>query len=340
MTSQNRKIVLKSRPKFLAGPENFDIIQEKISNLNEGEVRVSSEMVALSAWQGMRAKDFKNFIRPFEIGELIDCDAYGTVVESKSKALPVGSKVVGRLGWQDYPITSPDEVNLVSSDFNGEEWLTALSSPGQTPYLAFSQKARPMPGETLVVSSAAGAIGIYTVQLGLLAGMRVVGIAGGGEKKNFVTKVLGAHACVDYKSDNFERDLRQACPDGIDLYFDLVGGKTADTVFKKLAKNSHVLLVGRVDANNSRQPEQDPANMRHVWSQEATIHSFSRYSYKHLFPLVNHKIGKLLREKQLEMHNVKLDGFGNTPYFLNQMLAGKHIGKVLVRYVDNHGDRI
>jgi NADPH-dependent curcumin reductase CurA len=337
---QNRQFILKSRPEYLAGPENFDLKISPVLPLKQGEARVAVEMVALSAWQGMRTKDFKNFIRPFDLGELIDCDVFGKIIETKCSELPEGVSVVGRLGWQDYAVIKPEQVSIVSKEFSAEEWLTALSSPGQTPYLALSQVARPMPGETLVVSSAAGAIGVYTVQLGLLSGMRVIGIAGGSRKTEFVTTKLKAHACVDYKSKSFKADLANACHDGANIYFDLVGGETADAVSENLAKNAKILMVGRVSANNSNDPEWDPANMRHVWSQEATIYAFSRYSYKNLFQSVNAKIGRLLKQKLLKMHNTNFSGFENTPSILNQMLSGQHVGKVLIKYADTKGNRI
>ena len=337
---QNRQFILKSRPEYLAGPENFDLKISPVLPLKQGEARVAVEMVALSAWQGMRTKDFKNFIRPFDLGELIDCDVFGKIIETKCSDLPEGVSVVGRLGWQDYAVIKPEQVSIVSKEFSAEEWLTALSSPGQTPYLALSQVARPIPGETLVVSSAAGAIGVYTVQLGLLSGMRVIGIAGGSRKTEFVITKLGAHACVDYKSKSFKADLADACHDGANIYFDLVGGETADAVSENLAKNAKILMVGRVSANNSNDPEWDPANMRHVWSQEATIYAFSRYSYKNLFPSVNAKIGRLLKQKLLKMHNTNFSGFENTPSILYQMLSGQHVGKVLIKYADTKGNRI
>ena len=337
---QSRQFILKSRPEYLAGPENFDLKISPVLPLKQGEARVAVEMVALSAWQGMRTKDFKNFIRPFDLEELIDCDVFGKIIETKCSDLPEGVSVVGRLGWQDYAVIKPEQVSIVSKEFSAEEWLTALSSPGQTPYLALSQVARPMPGETLVVSSAAGAIGVYTVQLGLLSGMRVIGIAGGSRKTEFVITKLGAHACVDYKSKSFKADLADACHDGANIYFDLVGGETADAVSENLAKNAKILMVGRVSANNSNDPEWDPANMRHVWSQEATIYAFSRYSYKNLFPSVNAKIGRLLKQKLLKMHNTNFSGFENTPSILNQMLSGQHVGKVLIKYADTKGNRI
>ncbi len=334
---ENRRFVLRSRPATLAGPENFALERVPLPAIASGEALVRIEMVALSVWQGMRTKDFKNFVRPFDIGELISCDSYARVVESRCTELPVGTAVVGRQGWQDYAVIRPEDVSVAAPEYTGEEWLTALSSPGQTPYLAFSQKVRPMPGETLVVTSAAGALGSYAVQLGGLCGARVVGIAGGSRKRAFVRDQLGADAAIDYRSDSFAEDLAAACPEGVHLYFDTVGGPTADIVSEQLAKRSHILLVGRVSANNSEEPERDMANLRHVWSQEATIHSFSRYAYKAIFAEVSSRLGMLLRAGRLTMYNHLIDGMEETPKVLHDVLAGRYTGKVLVRYADSSG---
>ena len=337
---ENRRFVLRSRPVHLAGPENFELRHCPAPDLEDGQALVRIELAALSAWQGMRTKDFKNFIRPFDIGELISCDTFARVFESRCDTLPTGAAVVGRQGWQDYAAVRPEDVSVASDAYTAEEWLTALSSPGQTPYLAFSQKVRPMPGETLVVTSAAGAVGSYAVQLGRLAGARVVGIAGGPEKCAFVRDRLCVDAAVDYRADSFRDDLAAACPDGVNLYFDTVGGPVADAVSENLAKRADILLVGRVAANNSAEPERDMANLRHVWSQEATIHAFNRYAYKELYPLVIERLGALLRAGRLTMHNEVVEGMEKTPAALHDLLSGNHVGKMLVRYTNRDGNRL
>jgi len=324
-SEENRRFVLRSRPNYLAGPENFRLERVRTPTPGPGQALVRIEMAALSAWQGMRTKDFRNFIRPFHIGELISCDTFSRVTESRCPELPVGTSVVGRQGWQDYALVRPEEISIASDDHTAEEWLTALSSPGQTPYLAFSQKVRPMPGETFLVTSAAGAVGSYTVQLGKLAGARVVGIAGGDRKTEFVTGQLGADAAIDYRSDGLSRQLSAACPDGVHLFFDTVGGPVADSVSEHLATGADILLVGRIAANNSSSPEQDMANLRHVWSREATIHAFNRYAYKSLYPEVISRLGALLRAGRLSMHNHLVTGMEQTPTALNELLSGCHL---------------
>ncbi|MEM8975588.1 MAG: NADP-dependent oxidoreductase [Pseudomonadota bacterium] len=333
----NQRFVLKSRPKDLPGPEHFEIEDLAHPQLGHGQVRVRVLMVALSPWQGQRLKDFKNYAKPFEIGEMIDCDVLGEVVEIGADiddAYGIGTRVTGRLGWQKFATASPSELLPATGDFGGRLWLTALSSPGLTAYCALDMFAQPMPGQTLVVTSAAGSVGAYAVQLGKLAGMRVVGIAGGEEKCAHVVKQLGADHCVDYRDKAFERELGFALPNGCDLFFDTVGGQVADSVFDNLAKYARVLVVGRTVSNNSDRPDLDYINMRQLWAREASIQCFSRYSYPREWAASRERMMALCKQGLVKSIDNVVDGFEQSPRALHDMLAGKYTGKVLVRYAD------
>ena len=331
----NRRIVLKSRPLDLPAPENFNIELAPHRELAPDEVRVRVLYVALSPWQGQRLKDFKNYTTPFAIGELIDCDVLGEVVEAGRDAasqLKIGTQVTGRLGWQEYAVAKPGDLLAVTDAFEPTLWLTALSSPGLTAYCAMDLFGRPMPGQTLVVTSAAGAVGGYAVQLGKLAGMNVVGIAGGREKTRYVVERLGADHCVDHSSAQFARELAMVLPHGVNLFFDTVGGAIADTVFDNLAKYAQVLIVGRTVSNNSDRPDLDPINMRQLWAREASIQGFSRYSYPERWKFARDCMAHLCRRGAISSNHNEVAGFENTPAALRDMLSGKFIGKVLVRY--------
>ena len=333
----NQRIVLKSRPTDLPTPENFEIEEHGHPDLIDDQVRVRVLMAALSPWQGQRLKDFKNYTKPFAIGELIDCDVLGEVIENSgddANSLAIGTRVTGRLGWQKYAAVSPKELLPATGDFAGRLWLTALSSPGLTAYCALDMYAKPMPGQTMVVTSAAGSVGSYAVQIGRLAGMRVVGIAGGATKCAHVVKQLGADECVDHTSRSFERDLAFALPDGCHLFFDTVGGKIADTVFDNLAKYARVLIVGRTVSNNSDRPDRDYVNMRQLWAREASIQCFSRYSYPREWATSRERMKDLCKRGLIKSFDNNVDGFAQSPQALHDMLAGKFTGKVLVRYAD------
>jgi NADPH-dependent curcumin reductase CurA len=335
LTPFNRRYVLQSRPIDLPRPEHFDIEQLDHPVLAPSELRVAVRYVALSPWQGQRLKDFSNYTHPFEIGELIDCDVLGEIVEVGS-AVPgecgVGQMVTGRLGWQEFAVTTAEHVRVECDEFDPTLWLTALSSPGLTAYCAMDMFGRPMPGQSMVVTSAAGAVGGYAVQLGKLAGMHVVGVAGGQEKCTHVVATLGADACVDYRSVDYHDQLKSVLPNGAHLVFDTVGGPVADAVFTNIAKYATALLVGRTMSNNSDRPDLDPVNMRLLWAQEATVQGFSRYSYPREWAFARERMIELCRSGAIKSNHNTVVGFEQTPQALHDMLAGKFIGKVLVRY--------
>ena len=331
----NRRYTLKARPATSPGPEHFEIEEVPHPALRPGQVRVKALYHALSPWQGQRLKDFKNYTKPFEIGELIDGDVLGKVVEvTDSSGMQPGGLVTGRLGWQDYAVAQGDALTVLSDEFDPTLWLTALSSPGLTAYTALDLFGRCMPGQSMVVTSAAGSVGSFAVQLGKLAGMRIVGVAGGPEKCRHVVEVLGASACLDHTSPEFATMLTQALPDGAHQVFDTTGGPIADRVFDNIAKHARVLIVGRTASNTSDRPDLDPVNMRLLWAREATIHGFSRYSYPERWAFARERMAALCREGRLIASHNSVEGFEELPSALRDMLAGDFIGKVLVKVSD------
>jgi len=333
-TDTNCRFVLASRPETLPDNEHFAIQEVAVTPPAAGELLVRILLVALSPWQGQRLKEFRNYTKPFEIGELIDCDVLGQVIEGSVDDIEPGAWVTGRLGWQEYAIARPEQLTVVSDEFDDTLWLSALSSPGLTAYCALDMFARPMPGQTMVVTSAAGSVGSYAVQLGKLAGMRVIGIAGSDSKCALLTEKLGADVAVNYQLDGFQDALKTACDDGVELVFDTVGGASADAVFDNLAKYAKVLIVGRTVSNNSDRPDLDYVNMRQLWAREASIQCFSRYSYPREWAHARERMLDLCRRNQLQAIDNVIEGFENTPVALRDMLAGRYTGKVMVRYAD------
>ena len=336
-TDINRRFLLASRPTDLPSDANFRIEPSAMPTLEDGEVLVRVLIAALSPWQGQRLKDFENYTKPFNIGELIDCDVLGQVISGSTEDLKKGGLVTGRLGWQEYAAAKPELLLPATTEFDETLWLTALSSPGLTAYSAMEMFGRPMPGQTIVVTSAAGSVGSYAIQLAKLAGMKVVGIAGGTEKCKIVTKSLGADACLDHRIPNLTSRLRKTCPEGVHLFLDTVGGWIGDAVFESLAKFAKVLIVGRTISNNSTQPNLDPVNMRMLWAREASIQCFSRYSYPDKWAFARERMMSLCRNNKITTIDNIIDGFEQTPNALHDMLAGKYTGKVMVRYAETEG---
>ena len=335
--SHNRRFVLKTRPTDLPSDENFNIETLPVSRPKDGHLLIRVLSVALSPWQNQRLKDFKNYTKPFEIGELIDCDVIGQIISGEVGDFSPGKLVTGRLGWQEIAESSPADLQLVSNDFEETMWLTALSSPGLTAYCAMDLFGRPMPGQTLVVTSAAGSVGSFAIQLGVMAGMHVIGIAGTKEKCNVVENTLGAHKCLNYNDPSFGEKLASVCFNGVDLFFDTLGANIADSVFDNLAKYATVLIVGRTNSNNSETPHLDYVNMRQLWAREARIQCFSRYSYPERWSFAREKMMKLCRDGRLKEIKTTAIGFENTPQALRDMLSGKALGKMIVKYSEAVG---
>ncbi len=329
----NRKFVLKTRPETLPGPEHFAIVEEALPPLGEGQVRLRLAYAAVSPWQAQRCKDFANYVEPFAIGELISCDMLGQVVESRAAGWAKGDFAMGRLGWQEYADAAPAALTRVDPRLGAETWLTALSSPGLSAWFGFADHARPMPGETCVITSAAGALGSFAVQVAKAGGMRVVGIAGSEAKCRFVAEQLGADACLDHRLPDLEGRLRVAAADGVHVFYDTVGGPAADAVFANMAKYGRIVLVGRSAANISADPGADFANMRMVWARECTVETFSMYS---LLPERRaegrKRMAALVQSGRVVPQVSMVDGFENTPQALHDVLAGRMLGKALVRY--------
>jgi NADPH-dependent curcumin reductase CurA len=333
----NERIILKKRPTDLPRPDDFEIRKESVGDLSDSALRIRINYVALSPWQLQRMKDFKNYTTPFEIGELIDCDVLGEIIQihpSYVGKFKIGQHVVGRLGWQRYADVSPAEIAPIPDLHDPILALTALSSPGLTAYTCLDLYGRNMPGQTMVVTSAAGAVGMYAVQLGKLANMNVIGVCGSDTKCEFVQKTLMANFCLNYNSPSFANDLSAICNNGIHQVFDTTGGPVADIIFEHLAKYARVLVVGRTISNISEDPSIDMVNMRQLWAKEATVHGFSRYSYPERWKFAQKQMKLLCEQKLITSHHQVISGLRNTVDALNGMLSGFHQGKVIVKYFD------
>src|SRR5882724_3846061 len=237
---ENRRVVLASRPTGSVTEGNFQLEKLPIPKPADGEVLVKNLWLSLDPYMRGRMSDAKSYAKGVDIGEVMVGQTLGEVVESRHPQLKKGDKVLTQLGWQLYGCTK-DAVKIDETRAPLTYYLGVLGMPGITAYFGLKEIGSPKPGETVVVSAASGAVGSVVGQLAKIWGCRAVGIAGGAAKCEYVAKELGFDACVDYKAGNLQRDLKEACPKGVDVYFENVGGEMTDVLLRVMNPFSRMI---------------------------------------------------------------------------------------------------
>ncbi|HXP98924.1 MAG TPA: NADP-dependent oxidoreductase, partial [Solirubrobacteraceae bacterium] len=257
----NHQFRLASRPRGMVGRENFDYIEESVPALEEGQSLV--EVLYISLDPAMRGwmSEGRSYIPPVEIGEVMRAGTVGRIVETRGQKFAVGDHVSGWLGVQSHAVCDENSVFKVDVDRAPlPTYLGALGMPGMTAYFGLLDVGAPKEGETVVVSGAAGAVGSVVGQVARLKGCRVVGIAGGPEKCEWIVGELGFDAAIDYKSEDVAAALREQCPEGVDVYFDNVGGEILDAALTRLARHARIVICGAVSQYNATEAVRGPSN--------------------------------------------------------------------------------
>ncbi len=255
MRPQNKQVLLASRPVGEVQENNFEIVETVVPSLSEGQFLIKNLYLSLDPYMRGRMNDARSYAKPVNVGDVMEGQALGEVVESNHPRFQVGDTVLSRSGWQAYFLTEGKGIQKVDPQLVSKSaYLGVVGMPGVTAYVGLLDLAQPKPGETVVVSAASGAVGSVVGQIAKMKGCRAVGIAGGPEKCKYVLEELGFDACVDYKEGQLHQQLKEATPDRIDVYFDNVGGEITDTVFSRLNAFSRVSLCGAISQYNSSQP--------------------------------------------------------------------------------------
>lgn len=332
----NRKVVLNQRPQGEIKDGDLVIKQEPVRDLKDGEVLIKTLWLSLDPYMRPRMNDSKGYMDPIEIGAPIVGESVGRVVESKSSRYAVGDVVTSYSGWQEYSIIPGDAPMVYKVQDHGiplQTYLGVAGMPGRTGYCGLVYVGKPKAGETVVVSAASGPVGTVVGQTAKQLGCRVVGVAGGEEKCRYVVEELGFDECVDYKAGSLEQDLKDACPNGIDVYFENVGGEVTRAVAKLLNSGARVPICGYVSAYNA----EDSSKV------ETPFHVFGALEDKpeHRFFLVtewqdqHQEITAHLAEQvasgKIKYRETIAEGLDNAVDAFKGMLKGKNFGKQLVR---------
>ena len=326
---ENQRIVLASRPEGWVVPENFRLEKTPTPAPGEGEVLVKNLWLSLDPYMRGRMSDTRSYVKGVDIGEVMVGQTAGEVVESKNPGLKPGDKVLTQLGWQLYG-TTKEAIKVDASRLPLSYYLGVLGMPGMTAYFGLKELGQPKPGETVLVSAASGAVGSVVGQLAKLWDCRAVGIAGGREKCDYVTRELGFDACVDYKAGRLREDVKEACPKGVDVYFDNVGGEILDLALARMNLFGRVVVCGTISDYNATEPYR-VRNLRAVLVNRLKVQGMIVFDWKERYGEALKALGGYYAAGKLKTRESVVEGLANAPQGLISLLKGGNFGKQLVK---------
>ena len=340
MSTINRQILLASRPQGEPTADNFQLVERPLPELAEGQVLVRNHYLSLDPYMRGRMNEGKSYAQPQPLGEVMIGGTVGEVVASRNAHFQVGDKVVGMGGWQDYQLVDASQRGVLqkvdTTHVPLSAYLGAVGMPGVTGWYGLVKIINPQPGETVVVSAASGAVGGAVGQLAKVRGARAVGIAGGADKCRYVVEELGFDACIDYKAHNGDtrslaKALKDACPDGIDGYFENVGGWIMDAVMLRMNAFSRIALCGMIAGyDGAPLPMANPALML---INRMKIEGFIVSEHMEVWPDALKELGTLVGTGKLRPRETIAQGIAAAPEAFLGLLKGKNFGKQLVKLI-------
>jgi NADPH-dependent curcumin reductase CurA len=338
-TMLNQQFRLAARPVGLPKPTDWQQVSEPVRQIADGEIVVKALYLSLDPAMRGWMNEGKSYIRPVGIGEVMRAGGVGVVVASQSPRFAVGEHVAGGIGVQNYWVGAAGDksANFVKVDPRVAPltaWLNTLGMPGMTGYFGLREVGQPKAGETVVVSGAAGAVGQTVGQVARLMGCRVVGIAGGKDKCDFVVNELGYDACIDYKNGDVREGLKQHCPNGVDVYFDNVGGDILDTVLTRINLKARIVICGAISQYNNTTPVKGPANYLSLLVNRARMEGIVVFDYAPRYAEAVAAIANWLKEGKFVSREDVVDGLQHFPDALLMLFEGKNFGKLVLKVAD------
>ena len=328
----NQRVALAARPVGYPKESDFSIVEEPIPEIRDGQVLVRILWLSLDPYERGRMNEAQTYASSVPIGGTMVGGTVGRVVSSRRDDLPVGEYVEGSLGWQAYAVSEGHNLRRVDHGVAPiSTALGVLGMPGLTAYFGLFEVGRPEPGDTVVVSAASGAVGAVAGQLAKIAGCRVVGIAGTQQKIDYIVDELGFDSGVSYKGPGFRGDLAAACPEGVDVYFDNVGGDVTDAVIDLMADRGRVALCGQISQYNLAEPEMGPRNLRSLVGKQVRIEGFLVSRFAGGAEVARRRLTQWVLDGKLKYREDVVEGLTNAPRALIGMMHGGNFGKLLVK---------
>jgi len=327
----NKQVLLASRPQGAVTEDNFRMVETPVPEPGDGEVLVRNEWLSLDPYMRGRMNDVKSYVPPADVGAVMVGQTVGEVVKSRDPKLGPGDHVLTSLGWQRYGVAkardlTPIDVRRAPASY----YLGILGMPGITAWFGLHEIGKAKAGETVVVSAASGAVGSVVGQLAKIIRCRAVGIAGGPAKCKYVVEELGFDACVDYKAGNLYDDLRGACPNGVDVQFENVGGEILDTALRLMNRSSRIVVCGLIAEYNATEPY-GYKRLRSVLVNRIRMQGMIVFDWKDRYGEALEALTRLLAEGRLKYRESIVEGLENAPKGLIGLLKGENFGKQLVR---------
>jgi NADPH:quinone reductase len=326
-----KQILLKNRPTGMPTHENFEIRETEISQPGQGELLIRTVYISVDPYLRGRMNDTKSYIPPFQLNEVISSGVIGQVEESQSDLFKKGDLVLGSLGWEEYSIAKEKTVRKIDSTIAPASlYLSVLGMTGLTAYFGLIDIGKPKTGETVVVSGAAGAVGSIVGQIAKLKGCRVVGIAGSTDKVKYLVEELGFDAAINYKTQDVGEALKEVCPNGIDVYFENVGGKVTDAVYPLLNNFARIPVCGAISSYNNETEDIGPRVQSYLIKTSSLMQGFTVGNYSSRFGEGIQALAGWLKDGKLKYEETITEGFDNTIEAFLSLFKGANLGKAIV----------
>ena len=337
--STNKRVLFAKRPLGEPDDDCFRIDEVATPDLGPNEILIKTCWLSLDPYMRGRMNDMKSYTEPMQIGDVMTGESTGIVEESNSDKWQVGDRVAAHMGWQTYIVAKGDDARLMKVDLdNGtlSAHLGVVGMPGRTAYFGLTEVGKPKVGETLVVAAASVAVGSAVGQIAKILGLRAIGIAGGSEKCRYVKEELQFDDCLDYKSGNFAEKLGLACPDGVDIYFENVGGEVTKTVAPLLNEGARVPICGYISNYNDEDITKAETPF-HILKQLKTVPEhrfFVVYEWQDRYEEATRQLGQWIKDGLLKYRESIGEGLENAPELFRGLLKGKNFGKQLVKVAE------
>lgn len=329
---ETEQIVLAERPEGVPSDETFRTETVELSDPQANELQVQPLYISVDPYLRGRMNDTKSYVEPFKLDEPLTSHIVAKVVQSQSDDYSEGDMVVGQMPWMKMINIAADKVNkITNTDVPLYLYLSVLGMPGQTGYQGLLNIGKPQEGETVVVSAASGAVGSVVGQIAKIKGDKVVGIAGGPEKVNYLTEELNFDEGVDYKADDFAQQLENAVPDGVDVYYENVGGPVSDEVFKHLNTFARIPVCGTISNYNDEEQDQGPRLQSTLIKSQALMQGFVVAQFSDHFEEGTKQLAQWVQEDKIKTKTSVVDGFENIPEAFRQLFTGDNFGKQVVK---------